>query len=137
MARQLPNGKWKLYKKDIKKYERYCHLWAEALFLHAWNIVVSPADVITGPGDDDAVSGVDYDIFNKEAEISIIEEWPENMEPDDLALMECALHEVLHILLAPMTSMALERCNFSERQFNDLEHDAIKNLSVHLMNREN
>ena len=109
-----------LNQKHSKQFHRYVAKWLEKFRLADWEVHYKFCDNESS-NMADCVSEVDI----KKALVTLYREW--DLEPDKNTLNQTALHEVCHILLAPLMELAIGRY-VTEKQLFDAEHDVIRAL---------
>ena len=111
----------KTTKKDFEDFKAYGEEFIDKLGLKDWSIVFMTED------SDEVYGAAASNVGGRVATISLSKSWDERKPKTPLALRRLALHEVLHVLFAPILKEAKERYTM-QYVIDDLEHDVIRRL---------
>lgn len=111
----------KVTKEQFKKFEDYCYEWQKELGLTDWHIYVFNDDL------EDVFANCATSTCDRAARITLNTKWNDR-EITDKNLRSCALHEVLHIVTAPLLNEAKARYA-DEYSMDAAEHSVVVRIA--------
>lgn len=115
----------KTTKADYEKFKSYVSYWQRELGLDDWHIYVYHKKL------DDTFANTTANTAGRGVTINFSTNWLDR-EINDKELKECALHEVLHIITAPMNNEAKARFA-DEYTLDAAEHSIVTRLTNYIM----
>lgn len=111
--------------KQFEQFKAYCLEWQQELGLTDWHLYLYHRDT------DDAEADTSYDPAGRGATIRFNTHWDETT-PTPNHLKEAALHEMMHILTAPLMTEGQSRYA-NEDTMRQLEHSIVVRLTNYIM----
>lgn len=107
--------------RDFAYFGSRCQHWIAALGLTNWHVAFRHEP------DDSVLGAVHMNRSSRQATIVLAAQWPDRDKVTDRELDRVALHEVLHILLAPLEEQVIER-TYTRTSWDSAEHDIVRRL---------
>lgn len=111
----------KTTKKDFELFKKYCDEVVQVLGLTEWSVLYAHEHFAN------EFANTNYQVSSATAVITLSTYWDGLRPKTDLALRRLALHEVLHIVLAPLVAEAMERYT-NQLTIDTAEHLIIRRL---------
>lgn len=111
----------KTTKKDFHLFMEACTIYLDKLGLKEWSVFYNHAVL------EDAYATTAWKLSGYVATITLNQEWDDLRPKSDREIRRVALHEALHLLLAPIAAEASERYT-TQLQLEVAEHQAIRRL---------
>ena len=125
------NNMSKTTAKDFKIYKKAIRLWIDKFGLSDWRVeVLHKKDI------NDSRGSVTYNSGERCCTIFLAPTWENDIEPTK-EILECtALEEVLHVLFARLTTLAVDRYLQHENDINEEEHSVIHKIERVLLDKK-
>ena len=114
-----------LFKNEILK-------WIKVLGLNNWEIYFSHSNIEHG----DVLATTSWSLTNRSVTFTLSKDWADHARHDQEEIKMTALHEVLHLLLARLTTLARHRF-IREEEILDSIHEVVSILGELLYNGKN
>jgi len=113
----------KTTKQDFEKFKTFVYEWQRELGLDDWHIYIYHKKI-------DAFANTTASTSGRGVTIILCTSW-EDRQINDVELKECALHEVLHIVTAPLNNEAKARFA-DEYTLDAAEHSIVTRLTNYI-----
>ena len=115
---------------DFEKFKVHCSVWRTKLGLHNWALFFELADT------DNSYATTHWRTSDHAATIQLCKKWDDMRPLNNMELERVAIHELCHIVLAPLVSEAEYRYSTSEA-IQSTEHSIVRLLEEVLLGESN
>ena len=115
----------KTTKLDYEKFKKYCGYWLRELGLDHWHVYYQHKKV------EGAYAQTSYQVSSGVATITFATSWDEFRDVNDKELRANALHEVMHLVTAPLLVEAVARYS-TQLDIDTAEHAIVVRLANYI-----
>lgn len=116
------NKHFEIFKKEVKK-------WMNEFKIGGWEVYFK-----INEEDKESLSGCSWNLKGKVCTFELNRNWPEGDKVDNNNIKKSALHEVLHLVIAKITTMAVRRY-VNRDQVEEAEEEAVNTLINYILKK--